>query len=124
MINRKMMGSRMSKIVEYNGVVYFAGIVPSSKAGYIEAQTLDVLDIAKKLFEEAGTSKETILRVEIYLKDIDNDFATFNKIYDEWVSKENTPSRACVQASMSTTDTLVEIVFTAVKEDILAKNYP
>ena len=35
MITRKIVGSRMSKIVEHNGVIYFAGIVPNDK-------TLDV----------------------------------------------------------------------------------
>lgn len=114
MITRKEIGTRMSKIVEHNGVIYFAGIVPNDKTLDVKGQTLDVLEIAHDLFEKAGTSKEYLLRVEIYLKDIDRDFKAFNDVYDAWVSKENTPSRACVQASMSTPQTLVEIVFTAV----------
>ena len=114
MVNRKISGTRMSKIVEHNGVIYFAGIVPSDKTLDVKGQTLDVLNIAKELFEEANTDKENILRAEIYLKDIDRDFKDFNEVWDEWVSKENTPSRACVEASMSTPQTLVEIVFTSV----------
>jgi enamine deaminase RidA (YjgF/YER057c/UK114 family) len=113
---RKIVGSRMSKIVEYNGVIYFAGIVPNDKTLGVKGQTLDVLSIAKELFEQANTDKENILRAEIFLKDIDKDFLDFNEIWDDWVSKENPPARACVQASMSTPQTLVEIVFTSVKK--------
>ena len=106
----------MSKIVEHNGVIYFAGIVPSDKSLDVKGQTLDVLSIAKELFEKANTNKENILRAEIFLKDIDKDFVGFNEIWDEWVSKENPPARACVEASMSTPETLVEIVFTSVDD--------
>lgn len=115
MITRKKVGDRMSKIVEYNGVIYFAGIVPIDKYVDIKAQTLEVLSIAHELFLEAGTNKENLLRAEIYVKDIDRDFKDFNEIWDNWVSKENPPARACVEAGMSTPQTLVEIIFTAVK---------
>ena len=115
MITRKKVGARMSKIVEHNDVIYFAGIVPIDKSVDVQAQTLEVLCIAHELFEEAGTNKENLLRAEIYIKDIDRDFAAFNEIWDNWVSKENPPARACVEASMSTPQTLVEIIFTAVK---------
>lgn len=115
MIDRKIVGTRMSKIVEHNGVIYFAGIVPTDKSGDVQEQTNEVLKIAHELFEQASTNKESLLRAEIYLKDIDRDFKAFNEIWDHWVSKQNPPARACVQAGMSTPDTLVEIVFTAVK---------
>ena len=116
MINRQIVGSRMSKIVEHNGVIYFAGIVPTDKTVDVKGQTLEVLNIAKDLFEQANTDKENILRAEIYLKNIDRDFSDFNEIWDAWVSKENPPARACVEASMSTPETLVEIIFTNVKK--------
>lgn len=116
MINRQIVGSRMSKIVEHNGVIYFAGIVPTDKTVDVKGQTLEVLNIAKDLFEQANTDNENILRAEIYLKNIDRDFADFNEIWDAWVSKENPPARACVEASMSTSETLVEIIFTNVKK--------
>jgi enamine deaminase RidA (YjgF/YER057c/UK114 family) len=116
MITRKISGSRMSKIVEHNGVIYFAGIVPNDKSLDVKGQTLDVLAIAEELFVQANTDKENILRAEIYLKNIDRDFKDFNEIWDAWVSKENPPARACVEASMSTPETLVEIIFTSVKK--------
>ncbi|WP_419770083.1 MAG: RidA family protein [Candidatus Marinarcus sp.] len=115
MITRKEVGSRMSKIVEYNGVVYFSGIVPNDKSLDLKGQTKEVLQMAEELFERAFTDKNHLLRAEIYLKDIDKDFQAFNEVYDAWISKEHPPARACVQASMSTPQTLVEIVFTAAK---------
>ena len=42
-------------------------------------QTIDVLNIAKELFEEANTDKENILRARIYLKDIDRILQTSMK---------------------------------------------
>ena len=38
-----------------------------------------------------------------------------NEIYDAWVSKENPPARACVEANMASKNTLIEIILTAVK---------
>ncbi len=115
MIVRKEIGPRMSKIVEYNGVVYFAGIVPNDKSLDVQGQTKEVLQMAEELFDKAFTDKHHLLRAEIYLKDIDRDFKAFNEVYDAWVSKDNPPARACVEASMSTPQTLVEIIFTAAK---------
>lgn len=115
MIIRKEVNSRMSKIVEHNGIIYFAGIVPDRTDLDVQGQTKRVIEMAEEKFAVAGTNKEMLLRAEIYLKDIDRDFADFNEIWDAWVSKENPPARACVQASMSSTATLVEIIFTAVK---------
>jgi len=115
MISRKIIGPRMSKIVECNEVIYFSGIVPLDKTGDVKVQTTEVLSIAKELFDEAGTNKENLLRAEIYVKDINRDFKAFNEIWDNWVSTKNPPARACVEANMSTPQTLVEIIFTAIK---------
>ena len=115
MINRKQVNERMSRIVEHNETIYFAGIVSDDKTLDIKGQTLRVIQIAQARFEEAGTNKENILRAEIFVKDIYRDFAAFNEIWDAWVSKENPPARACVEANMASVGTLVEIIFTAVK---------
>ena len=115
MIIRKQVNERMSRIVEHNGTVYFAGIVSDQKDLDIKGQAKRVLAIAEERFKEAGTDKNTLLRAEIFLKDIYRDFSDFNEIWDEWVSKENPPARACVETNMASTNTLVEIIFTAGK---------
>ena len=116
MVIRKQVNGRMSRIVEYNNTVYFAGIVSDDKTLDIKGQTTRVLEIAEARFEEAGISKHNLLRAEIFVKDIYRDFSNFNLIWDEWVSKEDPPSRACVEANMASKETLVEIIFTAAKK--------
>ncbi len=115
MIIRKQVNERMSRIVEHNGVIYLAGIVSDDKDLDIKGQAQRVLAIAEERLAEAGSDKDNILRAEIFVKDIARDFADFNEVWDSWVSKENPPARACVEATMANTATLVEIIFTAVK---------
>ena len=115
MIIRKQVNERMSRIVEHNGVVYFAGIVSDDKTLDIKGQATRVLAILEQRLEEVGITKDDILRAEIFVKNIARDFADFNSVWEEWVSKENPPARACVEANMASETTLVEIVFTAAK---------
>lgn len=115
MIIRKQVNERMSRIVEHNGTVYFAGIVSDDKTLDIKGQALRVLAILEERLAEAGITKHDLLRAEIFVKDITRDFVDFNSVWDEWVSKENPPARACVEANMASAETLVEIIFTAAK---------
>lgn len=116
MIVRKQVNERMSRIVVHNDTVYLAGIVSDDKTLDIKGQALRVLEIAESRLEEAGSNKDNILRAEIFVKDIYRDFTDFNSVWDEWVSKENPPARACVETNMASPGTLVEIIFTAVKK--------
>lgn len=115
MIIRKQVNERMSRIVEHNSTVYLAGIVSDDKTLDIKGQATRVFEIAEQRLEEIGSNKDNILRAEIFVKDIYRDFADFNTIWDAWVSKENPPARACVETNMASKETLVEIIFTAVK---------
>lgn len=117
MILRKQVNERMSRIVEHNNTIYFAGIVSDDKTLDIKGQAKRVFEIAEERFNEANTNKANILRAEIFVKDIYRDFSEFNEIWDAWVSKENPPARACVETNMASVGTLVEIIFTAAKVD-------
>ncbi|WP_320033377.1 RidA family protein [Halarcobacter sp.] len=116
MIIRKQVNEKMSRIVEHNGVVYFAGIVSDDKELDIKVQAKRALEIAEERFKEAGVSKHTILRTEIFLKDIYRDFEDFNKVWKEWIPENDKPARSCVQANMASHNTLIELVITAAKE--------
>ena len=73
-------GERCSKIVKHNGVVYLTGQVVE---GYtIQEQVLSCLQKIETLLEEAGSSKEKMLRVIIWLADL-NDFKGFNEVWNE-----------------------------------------
>lgn len=115
MIIRKQVNERMSRTVVHNNTVYLAGIVSDDKTLDIKGQATRVLAIAEERLAQVEVSKHDILRVEIFVKDIYRDFTGFNSVWDEWVSKENPPARACVETNMASVETLVEIIVTAAK---------
>lgn len=115
MIQRKIVNEKMSRIVEYNGTVYLAGIVSDDKELDIKVQAKRALEIADERFKEAGTDKYHILRAEIFLKDIYRDFSDFNNVWKEWIPSDEKPARSCVEANMASHNTLVEIIFTLAK---------
>jgi len=116
MIVRKIVNEKMSRIVEYNGTIYLAGIVSDDKELDIKVQAKRALEIADERFKEAGSDKHHILRAEIFLKDIYRDFNSFNEVWKEWIPENDKPARSCVQANMASHNTLVEIVFTVSKK--------
>lgn len=115
MIIRKQVNEKMSRIVEHNGTIYFAGIVSDDKELDIKVQAARALEIAEEKFKEAGTNKHHILRTEIFLKDIYRDFADFNEVWKKWIPEDAKPARSCVETNMASHNTLVELVITAAK---------
>jgi len=113
MVRREEKTNRMSRVLVHNETVYLAGVTSDDKTLDIKGQTLRVLEIAQKRLESVGSSKEMILRTDIYVKNISRDFDDMNSIWDEWVSSENPPTRACTEANMARENILVEMVFVA-----------
>jgi enamine deaminase RidA (YjgF/YER057c/UK114 family) len=111
-VQRLNIGPRMSDVVIHNGVAYLAGKVPAKGIESVGDQTRDVLATIDKLLAQAGTSKDRILRAEIFLADI-KDFEQMNKVWDAWVPAGATPARATVEAKLANPDFKVEIVITA-----------
>jgi enamine deaminase RidA (YjgF/YER057c/UK114 family) len=110
-ISRLHTGPRMSKINKHNGVVYLAGLVGEQNQS-LEDQTKDILNQIDSLLAEAGSSKENMLRVEIWLSDM-ADFAAMNAIYDGWIPKGQQPGRACGESKLATPGFKVEFIVTA-----------
>lgn len=104
------MGSteRMSKIVKHNGTVYLCGQTASDPQWDIAEQTQRCLDKVDALLVEAGTDRNRILSVTIYVRDM-KDFAAMNQVWDAWVADGEKPARACVEARMARPDILVEL---------------
>ncbi len=77
-----------------------AGLNPSSlKAPKgIKAQTRQAFDNIKAILEAAGTSLENVVRVGVFLRDID-DFDAYNKTYLEYFPRDQ-PARITVQAKL------------------------
>jgi enamine deaminase RidA (YjgF/YER057c/UK114 family) len=113
-ITRIETGKRMSNVVIHNGVVHLAGVV-GEPGKDTAGQTRDCLAEIDRLLALAGSDKTRILRAQIWLADINADFAAMNAVWDAWVPAGHAPARATGQASLATPDYLVEIIITAVQ---------
>lgn len=111
-IKRTNVGTRLSDMAVYNGVAYLAGQVPDDPSLDMEGQTKQVLATIDNLLAQAGTSKERLLMVQIFVANI-AEFPAMNKAWDEWVSKTNAPPRATIEARLANPNYKVEIMATA-----------
>lgn len=112
MIQRLQVATRYSEAAIFNGVVYLAGQVPNDATKDIAGQTVEVLAMIDDLLAQAGSSKDHLLTVTIYLQDM-ADYAAMNKVWDGWLNQGFAPPRACVQAALANPDWKVEIVVVA-----------
>ena len=68
-----------SGIVSYGNLVFIAGIGAHFE-GDIKSHTKHVLDEIQKRLEEAGSSMEKVLKVNVYLNDL-KDYAGMNEMF-------------------------------------------
>ncbi|RZK93525.1 MAG: RidA family protein [Methylobacterium sp.] len=114
-IQRFESGPRMSQAVTYGDMVYLAGQTANTTVGAgVTAQTQEILDTIDRLLALAGSDKSRILQATIYLSDIAT-FAEMNAAWEPWVSPDNKPARATVEARLAGPEYRVEIVVVAVK---------
>jgi enamine deaminase RidA (YjgF/YER057c/UK114 family) len=114
-IERHDIGPRMSKAVVHGNTVYLAGIVADNPKGKgVSEQTKDVLKQIDGFLAKAGTDKSKLLSANIWITDMAN-FAEMNAVWDAWVSPDNTPARATVEARLASPDYKVEIMVVAAK---------
>lgn len=108
-----------SQAVEASGFVFVSGQVginPETGTkvdGGIEKETEQVLQNIKAILEEAGLQLQDVVKVTVFLKDI-NDFSNMNNVYSQFFTAHK-PARACVEANL-VKDFLVEIDAVAVKK--------
>lgn len=111
-IQRLQVATRYSEAAIYQGVVYLAGQVPNDSSLDIQGQTAEVLAMIDALLAQAGSDKNHLLMVTIYLADM-ADYAAMNVVWDAWLNHGFAPPRACVQAALANPDWKIEIVVTA-----------
>lgn len=112
-ITRHGVGARMSEASVFQGVIRLAGMVPENSEGQgIEAQTQDVLAQIDKHLATCGSDKSRLLRVQIFLADL-NDFPGMNSVWEQWVVAGHTPPRATVQALLAKPEWRLEMVVDA-----------
>ncbi|XGI83610.1 RidA family protein [Halorutilales archaeon Cl-col2-1] len=84
-----------------NGFVFTAGQIPLTPDGEavdgdVGEQTRQCLDNIQAVLEEAGASLEDVVKVTVFLDDID-DFSEMNDIYSGYFDEEP-PARSAVEA--------------------------
>lgn len=112
-INRIDPIGRLSKVVVINGSVYLSGLTSRDKTPDVQLQTADILKQIEEYLEKAGTTKDKLIRVNIWLNNID-DFDAMNSVWDGWVDKDAQPARATVESRLAAGGNLVEMMATAV----------
>jgi enamine deaminase RidA (YjgF/YER057c/UK114 family) len=112
-INRIETNERMSRVVIHNGTVLIGGLTAGDATQDIKGQTRQVLDKIDSYLAKAGTDNTRMLSAQIWLKDIERDFAGMNEIWDAWMPEGVAPVRATGESKVARGDLLVEIIVTA-----------
>jgi len=82
-------------------------------AGPFEAHLRCVMENLKTLLTEAGSSLAQVVKVTVFLTDLDN-FNTLNRVFEEYFPTEP-PARSAVQVSRLPRDALVEVEVVALR---------
>ena len=74
----------------------------------IEAQCRSVFQNVRYILEDAGSSWDQVVDVTVFLTNMKNDFATYNRVYAEYFS-ENRPCRTTVEINSLPTPIAIEL---------------
>ena len=109
-IHRFETGPRMSQAVVHNKTVYLSGQVSESPKGKgVAEQARDIFASIDRLLKLAGTEKTRLLSATIWLTDMAT-FDEMNTVWEGWVAKGATPTRATVLSSqLAGSEYLIEI---------------
>ncbi|WP_010161939.1 RidA family protein [Sphingomonas sp. PAMC 26617] len=112
-IKRIVTNPRRGRAIVHNGTVFIGGQAAADRSQDAAGQTRQILANIDKVLAEAGSDRQHLLSVQIWLKDIGRDFASMNAEWDGWIDHEHGPARATAQCEMGADDVLVEILVTA-----------
>ena len=104
---------RRSRAIVYNGMVFVGGQTADDRSQDIRGQTRQTLAKIEKFLADAGTDKTRLLTAQIWIKDLERDFAGMNEVWDAWTAPGAAPTRATAQCEMGAPEILVEIIVTA-----------
>lgn len=114
-VQRLHVSNRFSEVTIAGNLVHLAGQLASDFDLDIKGQTQQTFDMIDQFLADAGTDKSQILSVTIYLKNIEQDYAAFNEVWDAWVADIDALPRTCVEAKLYDPRVLVELTVVAVK---------
>lgn len=105
-------GGILHEVVEYNGVLYFGGMVSEDLSLDMTGQARDVFRQLDELLAQHRSDKTKILSALIYVSDLALKDA-FNVEWRKYFDAAHLPARAAVQVGGLGDRVLLEIVFTA-----------
>ncbi len=105
----------LSSAIRVGNTLYVSGIVGNTPAtrGSMKAQSTEILARVERTLNAAGFAKSDIVDATVFMADM-TQFGEMNEIYRPWFGG-NFPARATVGLPPVGGDTLVEMMFTAVK---------
>ena len=74
----------------------------------IETQCRRVFQDIKYILEDAGSSWDNIVDVQVFLTNMKDDFTTYNRVYAEWF-KDNQPCRTTIEINCLPTPIAIEL---------------
>jgi enamine deaminase RidA (YjgF/YER057c/UK114 family) len=104
---------RMSRVVKAAGLVFIGGQTSADTSPDVKVQTAKVLEKIDGFLEKAGIDKARLVSAQVWLANIERDFAGMNEVWDAWVPSGCAPTRATVEAKLASANLLVEIAVTA-----------
>ena len=117
-INSQLPERPYSQAMRVGNTFYFSGKLGVTEEtlgmteGRIEAETRNVMESFRELFQEVGVGFEDVVQGTVYLADV-ADYGGMNQVYGEYFPT-NPPARECIGAGQILSDGLVEISFVAV----------
>ncbi len=101
-----------SQAMVINGMVYTSGQLPLTTEGQfagddIETQTHQIMKNIQAILNAAGSSLDHVVKTMCFIADM-NEFATFNKIYEQYFN-QSMPARSCVEVARLPKDARIEI---------------
>lgn len=103
--------------IKAGNLIFVSGQVTAPGAKGIKEQTFTALEKIKEVLEAAGAHVQNIVKVGVYLKNID-DFKEMNKAYKDFFQQngvtEKFPTRSTVEAACPLPTGLIEIDATAI----------
>ncbi|PFH54445.1 hypothetical protein AMATHDRAFT_134881 [Amanita thiersii Skay4041] len=102
----------LSHATKVPGLIFLSGQVPVDKNGKlveggIKEHTAQCIANLGNVLKAAGSSWEKVVKVNVYLKNMDN-FAAMNEVYEKLLPNPK-PARTCIQAGKLPNDVDVEI---------------
>ena len=107
-----------SQGIEFDNLIFTSGQIPANpKTGELKTEiteaTKQCLENVKAILEEAGSSLERVLKVTIFIKNMD-DFSKVNEVYGQYFI-EHKPARSCIAVKDLPKNSIVEIEAIAFK---------